>query len=196
VKNFLERCRLSFENFVQWFFRTLSCRAHLKISYHKIGDETAEHIDYLSSAFKMLVLPLSICYLSLGFFLGNNVIDSLFVSMLVFVYSHFLPDLLSPFRIKNRKKRDKEAWFKKYALLFLAPLFIFLLWGGGMPALRTAEHFHNVRSLGVYSIFLLLLGLVFYGNVPLSLGRILEIFSLAIFGSIGYLTHLKVDKVL
>jgi len=129
--------------------------------------------------------------------LGNNVIDSLFLGILIFVYSHFLPDLLSPFRIKNRKERDiNRPWFKKYALLFLAPLFIFLLWGDRIPALRTTEHFHNAKSLGVYSIFLLLLGLILYGNVPLSLGRILEVFSLTIFGSIGYLTHLKVDKIL
>jgi hypothetical protein len=197
LKGFLGRCRFSFENFVQWFFRTLSRKAHLKIAFRKIRGETAEHVDHLSSALKKLVLPLSVCYLCLGFFLGNNVIDSLVFSILVFVYSHFLPDLLSPFRIKNRKEKDEDRpWFKKYALLLLAPLFIFLLWGDGIPALRTTEHFHNARSLGVYSIFLLLLGLVFYGNLPLSLGRILEVFSLTIFGSIGYLTHLKVDKVL
>jgi hypothetical protein len=197
VERFLRRCRLSLENFVQWFFRALSRKAHLKITFRKIRGETAEHVDHLSSALKKLVLPLSVCYLCLGFFLGNNVIDSLVFSILVFVYSHFLPDLLSPFRIKNRKEKDEDRpWFKKYALLLLAPLFIFLLWGDGIPALRTTEHFHNARSLGVYSIFLLLLGLVFYGNLPLSLGRILEVFSLAIFGSVGYLTHLKVDKVL
>jgi hypothetical protein len=133
----------------------------------------------------------------LGFFFGNNVIDSLFLGVIIFVYSHFLPDLLSPFRIRNRKGKNKdETWFKKYALLFLAPLFIFLLFGDGIPAFKTAEHFHNVKSLGAYSIFLFLLGLIFYGNMPLSLGRILEVFSLAIFGSIGYVTHLKVDKIL
>jgi len=197
VKNFLERCRLSLKNFVQWFFRTLNRRTHLRMAFRKIRDETTEHIDYLSSALKKLVLPLSLCYLSLGVLFGNNVIDSLFLGILIFVYSHFLPDLLSPFRIKNKKARNKDgSWFKKYVLLFLAPLFIFLLWGDRIPVLRTTEHFHNARSLGVYSMFLLLLGLIFYGNVPLSLGRILEIFSLAIFGSIGYLTHLKVDRIL
>jgi hypothetical protein len=197
VENFLRRCRLSLENFVQWFFRALNRRAHLGIAFQKIRGETAEHVDQLSSALKKLVLPLSICYLCLGFFLGNNVIDSLVFSILIFVYSHFLPDLLSPFRIRNKKEKDEDRpWFKKYALLLLAPLFIFLLWGDGIPLLRTTEHFHNVRSLGIYSLFLLLLGLIFYGNLPLSLGRILEVFSLTIFGSIGYLTHLKVDKIL
>jgi hypothetical protein len=197
VKNFLERCRFSLKNFVQWFFRTLNRRTRLRITFQKIKDETAEHVDYLSSALKKLVLPLSIWYLCLGFFLGNNVIDSLVFSILIFIYSHFLPDLLSPFRLRNRKKDKDRLWIKKYALLFFAPLFIFLLWGGdGIPLLRTTEHFHNVRSLGIYSLFLLLLGLIFYGNLPLSLGRILEVFSLTIFGSIGYLTHLKVDKIL
>jgi len=196
VKNFLERCRLSLKNFVQWFFRTLNRRTCLRIAFQKIKDETTEHVNYLSSALKKLVLPLSICYLCLGFFLGNNVIDSLVFSILIFIYSHFLPDLLSPFRIRNRKRDKDRPWFKKYALLLLAPLFIFLLWGDGIPLLRTTEHFHNVRSLGVYSLFLLLLGLIFYGNMPLSLGRILEVFSLTIFGSMGYLTHLTVDKIL
>jgi len=197
VESFLKRCRLSLENFVQSFFQTLNRKAHLKIAFQKIRGETAEHIDHLSSALKKLVLPLSICYLCFGFFFGNNVIDSLFMGILIFVYSYFLPDLLSPFRIKNKKEKNKDtSWFKKYALLFLAPLFIFLLWGDTIPALRTTEHFHNARSLGAYSIFLLLLGLIFYGNVPLSFGRILEVISLAIFGSIGYLTHLKVDKIL
>jgi hypothetical protein len=196
VKDFLERCRLSLKNFVQWFFRTLNHRTHLGIAFRKIKDETTEHVDYLSSALKKLVLPLSISYLCLGFFLGNNVTDSLVFSILIFIYSHFLPDLLSPFRIRNRKKDKDRPWFKKYALLLLAPLFIFLLWGDGIPLLRTTEHFHNLRSLGIYSLFLLFLGLIFYGNLPLSLGRILEIFSLTIFGSIGYLTHLKVDKIL
>jgi hypothetical protein len=197
VKDFIEHCELSFESFIIWSFRTLSLRAHFKVAYHKIRDEAAEHVDYLTSTSKRFILPLSACYLCLGFLFGNNVIDSFLLSILVFVYSHFLPDLLSPFRIRNRKDRNKDGgWFKKHALLFFAPIFIFLLWGEKMPAFRTMEHFHNIKSLGAYGIFLFLLGLIFYGNMPLSFGRILEIFSLTIFGSIGYVSHLKVDKIL
>ncbi|MEM4703990.1 MAG: hypothetical protein QXJ02_02860 [Candidatus Bathyarchaeia archaeon] len=124
-------------------------------------------------------------------------IDSFLFGLALFVYSHFLPDLLSPFRIKNQKEKKKDmSSFKKYLLLLLAPLFLFLLCGDGIPVFRTTEHFHNKKSLGIYSMFLVLLGLALYGNVPLSLGKILEVFAPAIYGSIGYLTHLKVDKIL
>lgn len=142
-------------------------------------------------------MPISLCYLCLGLLFGTNVIDSLFFSTLIFVYSNFLPDLLSPFRIRNREEKNKDGkWFKKYALLFFAPIFVFLLWGYEIPILGTEEHFHNVKSLGAYSIFLFLLGLILYGNISLSLGKILEVFSPMIFGCIGYVAHLKVDKIL
>jgi hypothetical protein len=196
-ESFIENFRHSFENLILSFFRTSNLRAHFKITYRKIREETTQHVSFLSSTLKKVVLPLSVCYLFAGFFLGNNVIDSLFLSLLIFVYSSFLPDLLSPFRIRKKKEKNKDVpWFKKYALLFLAPLFIFSLLGNSAPIFKTTEHFHNLKSLGAYGIFLFLLGLVFYGNMPLSWGRILEVFSLAIFGSIGYITHLKVDKIL
>jgi hypothetical protein len=197
LKRLLEHAKLSFENFVKWFFRALNLRADLNVSFRKIRDETAEHVNFMGSALKKIVLPLSVCYLLSGFFLGNNVVDSLFLSILVFVYSNFLPDLLSPFRFRGKKEESKdEIWFKKYGLLFLAPIFIFLLWGDGIPVFRTTEHFHNVKSLGAHSLFLFLLGLVFYGNMPFSLGRILEVLSLTMFGSIGYALHLKADGIL
>ena len=196
-ESFIENFRHSFENLILSFFRTSNLRAHFKITYRKIREETTQHVSFLSSTLKKVVLPLSVCYLFVGFFLGNNVIDSLFLSLLIFVYSHFLPDLLSPFRIRNEKEKKKDAGLsKKYALLFFAPLFIFMLLGNGTPIFKTTEQFHNLKSLGMYSIFLFLLGLVFYGNLPLTWGRILEVFSLAIFGSVGYITHLKVDKIL
>ena len=197
LDGFFENFRLSLENLILSFFRTLNLRAQFKITYRKIREETTEHASFLSSALKKFVLPLSVCYLFAGFFLGNNVIDSLFLSLLIFVYSHFLPDLLSPFRIRNEKEKKKDAGLsKKCALLFFAPLFIFMLLGSGTPIFKTTEQFHNLKSVGMYSIFLFLLGLVFYGNLPLTWGRILEVFSLAIFGSVGYITHLKVDKIL
>ena len=105
VENFLKRCRLSLENFVQRFFRTLSRRAHLKMAHQKIRDETTEHIDHLSSALKKIVLPLSVCYLCLGFFFGNNVVDSLFLGILIFVYSHFLPIC---YRLSELKTETRE----------------------------------------------------------------------------------------
>jgi len=197
VGNFLGECRLSFENFVLWFFRTLSFKAHVKITFQKIRNETIEHVRYLSWTLKHIVLPLAICYIWLGVFFGKNVLDSLFLGVLIFVYSNFLPDLLSAFKIRNKKEKEKgEAWYKKYALLFLAPIFIFFLLGNHVSTFKTAEHFHNIRSLTAYGIFLFLLGLILYGDASLSWGRVLEVFSPTMFGSIGYVAHLKVDKIL
>ena len=197
LKQFFGHAELSFENFAKSFFQTVNLKTHVRITVRKIEDETTEHVSYLGLALRKIVLPLSICYLISGFFLGNNVVDSLFLSIIVFVYSTFLPDLLSLFRIRSKKEKNKAGtWFKKYTLLFLAPIFILLLWGNGTPSFRTAEHFHNVKSLCAYGVFLFLLGLAFYVNIPFSMGRILETFSLTMFGSIGYAIHLKVDGIL
>lgn len=195
MKYFFEACNVFFSDFIQWFFRTLNRKTRQKVTLRKIREETAEHVSHLGLTLKRVILPLSLCYLFIGFLLGRNVMDSLFLGLLIFIYSNFLPDVLSPFR--NRKKQTtNETAFKKYTLLFFAPIFIFLLMKDGTPTLRTAETFHNLKSLGVYSIFMLLLGFAFYGNLPFSIGRVIEIMSPTIFGSLGYLTHLKVDRIL
>jgi hypothetical protein len=197
LKQLAEHAKLFFENLIKSSFQMLNQKIHFKITFKKIKEETTEHVGGVFSAFKKIVLPMSVVYLLTGLLLGNNVIDSLFLSVLVFIYSSFLPDLLSPFRTKNRQRQNLDkSWLRNCLLLFLAPLFIVLLWGDGTPIFRTAEHFHNLRSLGAYSVFLSLLGFVFYVNVPFSLGRILEMFSLAIFGSIGYAVHLRIDGIL
>ena len=195
--NFLRRCGRSFSQFAQWFFRTLGIRTKTKVAILKIKEETIEHIDYLKRILSRLVLPVAMGYTCLGFFLGKNVVDSLFFSIVIFVYSSFLPDLLTLFRTKDRReRRELEKWYVKYMLLFFAPVFVLLILGNEALPFRTMESFHNVKSLGVYSSFLLLLGFVFYGSFPLSSGSFLEVLSLALFGAIGYVAHLRVDKIL
>jgi len=197
LKQLAENAKLFSENFIKSFFQMLNQRIRFKITFKKVKEESREHVGGVFSAFKKVILPISVVYLLTGLLLGNNVIDSFFLSILIFIYSSFLPDLLSPFRIKKRQSQNLDkSWWRSHLLLFLAPLFIVLLWGEGAPIFRTVEHFHNLRSLGAYSVFLSLLGFVFYANVPFSLGRILEMFSLAIFGSIGYAVHLKIDGIL
>jgi hypothetical protein len=47
----------------------------------------------------------------------------------------------------------------------------------------------------VYGGFLLLLGFVFFGGLPVSWGQLAEMLILPFYGALGYLTHLKVDRI-
>jgi hypothetical protein len=47
----------------------------------------------------------------------------------------------------------------------------------------------------VYGSFLLILGFFAFVEFPTNVGNITEIISLPIYGVVGYLTHLKVDKI-
>jgi hypothetical protein len=60
---------------------------------------------------------------------------------------------------------------------------------------KTAENFHNFRSLTVYGGFLLLFGFVVFGGFPVSFGQVTEILILPFYGALGYLAHLKVDRI-
>jgi len=184
------------QNQVLFCFKSINRKGRSKLSLKYMKKETSEHFQFLIKTFKRLVLPISVCYLCIGFFLGKNVFGSMLWGLLVFCYSHFLPDLPSVFRLKKRYKEKNLVWYKKYALLLLAPVFIYLLFSGIHLPWRTRENFHNLKSLAVYGSFLFLLGLIFYGDLPISSGDMIEIFSPALYGLIGYFTHLKVDKLL
>jgi hypothetical protein len=148
--------------------------------------------------FEVIVLPFSIIYL-LGnlFLLKENAFDSMLWGMVIFFYSSFLPDLTSIFR-RQRKNRTAAdlSWYKKYAILLLAPLFVLLLFSNIHLGWKTTENFHNFRSLTVYGGFLLLCGFIVFGGFPISIGQITEMLALPLYGTLGYLTHLRVDKIL
>jgi len=120
------------------------------------------------------------------------------LGILIFVYSNFLPDLPSIYR-RRKIYRDVGVttgdlpWYKKYALLLLAPLFIGAFLCGIRLRWKTAETFHNFKSLIIYGAFLFILSVFVFGDYPISIGDITEILSLPFYGLIGYLTHLKVD---
>jgi len=151
--------------------------------------ETAEHLHMLLSVLKYVIFPASICYVFVGALLGENALDSVACGVLVFIYSNFLPDLPSAFREKKVDSRTRSSsWYKKYALLLLAPVFIWLLFSDIGLFWKTTETFHNFKSLLVFEGFLVLLGLIFFGGL-------LEPLAFSLFGAIGYLAHLKVDKI-
>ncbi|MFZ0965408.1 MAG: hypothetical protein WAN82_02130 [Candidatus Bathyarchaeia archaeon] len=160
-------------------------------------EETSEHIHLLIKVFKWAVLPLSLFYVFADFyFFGGNAFDSMLWGILVFFYSNFLPDLPSIYRRKKSNVKTEDLpWYKKYALLLFAPLLIWFLFSGIQPKWKTTETFHDFRSLTIYGAFLLILGFFAFVKFPIEVGNITEILSLPLYGVIGYLTHLKVDKI-
>lgn len=151
----------------------------------------------LIKVFKFVVLPASLFYVfSDFFFFGENALDSMLWGILAFVYSNFLPDLPSIYRRKKYNGTTQDLpWYKKYALLLFAPVFIWVLISGTRLRWETAETFHNFKSLTIYAGFLLLLGFAFI-YPPFTIADLTELVSIPLYGLIGYLTHLKVDRIL
>ncbi len=187
----------AFYNFVLNFFRSTNRKVRSKLTVWYMKKETREHFHLLVKIFKWAVFPTSLLYLSMNlYFFGQNALDSMFWGIALFFYSNFLPDLPS---IGKRKRNEIGTadliWYKKYALLLFAPIIIWLLFSGERVKWKTTENFHNFRSLAIYGAFLLLLGFFLFGQFPISIGVIAEIISFPVYGMMGYLTHLKVDKI-
>lgn len=184
--------------FVLSFFKSINRKIGSKLALWSMKCETLQHVDIMIKVFKWVVLPASLLYVcSTFYFFRQNALDSMFLGMLIFVYSNFLPDLPSIFRTKgNHNVRDTTEdlpWYKKYALLLFAPLFIGALFCGIRVRWKTTETFHNFKSLAIYEVFLFILSFFAFGDLPILIGDITEIFSLPFYGLIGYLIHLKVD---
>lgn len=183
--------------FVLNFFESVNEKIRSRFPSWRLEEETSEHVRMAVQVFEFIILPFSIFYLFGNlFFLRENALDSMLWGMVIFFYSNFLPDL--PF-IHRWKKKNEETedlpWYKKYFILLFAPLFVLLLFSNVRLGWKTAENFHNFRSLTVYGGFLLLFGFVVFGGFPVSWGQVAEILVLPFYGALGYLAHLKVDKI-
>lgn len=152
-------------------------------------EETSEHLHMLSRALRFVIFPASICFVFAGVLLGENALNTVLWGVLIFIYSNFLPDLPSAFREKiGEANAARLSWFKKYALLLFAPIFIWLLFTDITVAWKTTETFHNFKSLFVFEGFLALVVFVFSGGS-------IEPLTICFYGAVGYLAHLKVDKI-
>jgi len=184
--------------FILNFFENLNRKIRSRLPSWRLEEETSEHVRMAIEVFEFIILPFSIIYLFGDlFFLKENALDSMLWGILIFFYSNFLPDLTSIYGRGNKKKRMRDLpWYKKYAILLLAPLFVLLLFSNFQLGWKTTENFHNFKSLTIYGGFLLLCGFVVFGGFPISLGQITEMLVLPFYGAIGYLAHLKVDRIL
>jgi len=183
------------------YFKRVNRKVRAKISLWFMKIETFEHVHLLTTVFKWIVLPSSALYgCALFIFFGQNALDSILLANLLFFYSNFVPDLPAIFRRKvYRDERDtfheELAWYKTYALLLFAPLFIAFLFCGKNIKWRTTETFHNFKSLIVYGAFLFLLCFLVLVAFRVPIEGIIEVLCIPLFGLLGYLAHLKVDLV-
>ncbi len=157
-------------------------------TFEKFEEELDEHGVLMAWAVKHILLPVSVFYAIAGLFFRNNIFDSLFLGLMVFIYSNFVPDLDSLMVVA--KGKHKKFWsLEKFGLLFLGPLFVYYAISGEAKPIyaKKPKEFHTVRYLLLYCAFLLAVGLVFYSNL-------LEQLSLPFFGFLGYAIHLAVDN--
>jgi hypothetical protein len=175
-----------FFNFIMFVIRGIENKVHRRIVVKRV---VSEHFSFMVWTFKRVVLPISLCYLIIGFLCQRMVFDSLVLGLIVFVYGNFLPDLDSLFIRRGKRSVKKLSLFKKYVLLCLAPLYVYMIYFGvwEIPFSNTSKVFHNFKSAIIFGAFLFLLGFVLYTNL-------VEVVSPPIFGLLGYLAHLKVDK--
>jgi len=147
--------------------------------------------------FKWIVIPASLFYVGASVWcFGVNTLDSMFWGTLIFFYSNFLPDLPSIYRKRKSQDKTKDlAWYGSIALLYFAPIFVWLMFSGIKLNWNTTETFHDFKFVGLYGIFLVICGFLMFGDLTFSIGKITQILSLSLYGITGYLTHLKVDKV-
>jgi hypothetical protein len=159
----------------------------INATFEKFEAELNEHGKLMKWVAKHILIPLAIIYLILGFIIQKRVVDSLFLGFLIFIYSGFVPDLDS-LLIVAKNKLEKPDVIEKLALLLLGPVFVYYAISGEAKPIhaKKKKEFHSVEYLAIYCLFLLIIGMVFYGNL-------LEIISLPIFGGLGYATHLTLD---
>lgn len=156
-------------------------------SADKVVEEIKEHFGTVKWSFKRIILPLAIFYILVGFFFQEHVLGALFTALLVFLYANFLPDLDAFFQ--HGKGGKKASWIEKRLALFLTPLMIYYILSEKAKVLDLGKNkpFHNKQALLEFTVLLFLFGLMIYFSV-------INAVFLALFGFLGFLTHLIVDK--
>ncbi|MBI2673010.1 hypothetical protein HYX19_02010 [Candidatus Woesearchaeota archaeon] len=162
-------------------------RIPLYIHFNKVEEEIKEHFTFLKWTFKRILLPIIVFYVIVGIFLRTNVLGSLVIALLIFLYSNFLPDI--DFLMKEAKKEERVSkWYEKYALLFFAPIVIYYILDGRKKPIYTekGKSFHNFKTALIYGIFLFIVGAILWQES-------IKMLVLPFFGVLGFSFHLMVD---
>src|SRR3989344_2504119 len=151
---------------------------HAKLE--KFQEEMKEHFSFTLWMVKRFIVPLAIFYVVGGMFLHKNVFCSLFISLIIFLYSNIIPDI--DLLIKKSDREHDSPWYEKYFLLFFAPLIVYYILDGRAHPIHDKEYrpFHNLKTVLIYAVFLFILGNIFWSEP-------LKILMLPVFGSLGFL---------
>ena len=172
---------------VEYWDDLISTKIPSYVSMHKLEEEIKEHFVFLKWAFKRIIIPLAIAYIIAGLFLKINILGSLVLAMLVFLYSNSLPDV--DFLMKTTRNKVLESkWYEKYALLFFAPLVIYYILDGRKKPIYISKdkYFHSFKIIPIYGFFLFILGMILWQQP-------LKMIILPLFGMLGFSFHLIVD---
>ena len=155
----------------------------------KAIEEINEHFGFLKWSIKRIILPIAVFYVLIGFFLQEYVLGALFTAFVVYLYANFLPDLDAFFWHDKKTECKKATKIEKRLALFFAPIMIYYILSKKTKPLDlgSKKAFHNKKALIEFTIFLFLIGLILYFSI-------LKASFFALFGFLGYLTHLIVDK--
>ena len=134
-----------------------------------------------------ILSTIAIFYFMAGvIFFETNVLGSLVIALLVFLYSNFLPDI--DFLMKETKNKKLESkWYEKYSLLFFAPVIMYYILDGRKKPLYTTKgkFFHNTKTVIIYGIFLFIVGAILWHDS-------IKMMILPLFGMLGISFHLMV----
>lgn len=160
----------------------------LEASFETVEREFREHSGFVRWVAYYVLFPFSLFYVVFGLLVGQNVFDSLFVGLLVFSYSNFVPDLDTMLKPTEDRRLFRSTNAERFALLFFGPIFIYYLLSSQSKPIysQSRKEFHKTSYLVAYAAFLAAVGLLFWNNW-------LERFSLTFFGSLGYACHLFID---
>lgn len=158
----------------------------------KIIEEVSEHLVSYKQMILYVLGPLIFFYIGMGIFVGEYSGGAALFALFISFYSSFLPEADLMLTLKGylaRKGRIAKP-YEKYLVLFFAPLYLYLVATKKMRPIFSNEFkpFHRLKALFAYSLFLFVFGMILYVSL-------FKAFFFALFGAIGYATHLFADKM-
>jgi hypothetical protein len=108
IRKFLAALYHAFFNFVLNSFKSINRKIRSKLPVWRMKEETKEHVQSSIKVFRWIILPASLLYVFLEFYLfGENALDTMLWGLAVFFNSNFLPDLPSIYRKKPKTMMRK-----------------------------------------------------------------------------------------